>query len=140
MLDAGVSTAFDPTIVEIYHRTKTLMKEGKFNSALAYLRTLPLVENWESLLLHSMRRRNCPVTKLVIKAVITSQVVQPDEIKLRVSKVDHLIQLDFAERVNLYVKSNEFATEYDRYENVRKSAVTQIRSHLNGEFVNPNKF
>lgn len=124
----------------IYETIKSLVRRSEIKSARHFLRENKFSENWEQLLHHSMVRRNCPVTKLIVVEIANSRFLTPDEICRKISVVDHQITLAFAKRVKDYIGSDEFDKEFQKYENVRRTAASQMQYRIGRNLLNPNKF
>ncbi len=63
-------------VVEHYVSLRNLMVSGQWMAAERYFILNSLIENWQGLFKYTMSRKNCEVTKLILKLVFHIRVIQ----------------------------------------------------------------
>jgi hypothetical protein len=127
-------------IERVYGYTKDLVMNGHMSEVKNFLHNSNFAIIWEPLLHHAMIQQNCPVTKRILIQLINSKILEPDEIQMRVSKIDHAVSLDFQKRVRDYLKSDEFEAAFENHSNVRMTAENQLKHRLGLPFLEPKHF
>lgn len=133
-------TSDDESIKEIYEHLKMLLQDCNTKEARKYLSTIDFLEIWGQLLHRAMRKRNCPVSKLIVVHVVHCRLLTREQIQLVVSKVDHEIQKAFISRLGDYIKSRDFEEKLEGYENVRSTVSSQLRITNGTELLHPKAF
>lgn len=134
------SSVDDESIGKIYEDLKALLQDGHTKEARLFLDTFDFSGNWDQLLHHSMLKRNCPVSKLIVIQVAQRRLLTKEQIQMRVSQVDHEIQKDFMNRLGDYIKSAEFDQKLEEYQNVRQTVGHHLKTNLGVPLLNPNAF
>lgn len=129
-------------ISNLYTQVKNLLKSEQYQEARKLLQqTRGLEEIWEDLLHLAMERRNCPVTKLVLVVIARLECLTKEDLKNRISRIDHGIQIKFMSRVHEYIESKNFEKEYERYARVRAVAAAQLKGRFGAAgFISPKDF
>ncbi|HMQ01842.1 MAG TPA: hypothetical protein PKD79_02100 [Candidatus Doudnabacteria bacterium] len=134
------ATAEEFDVEKIYQDLRDLLLEKDVRGARKYLSGLKFREVWDKVLHHAMKKRNCPVTKLIIVHAANRGIVSREEIQKRVSIIDHEIQKSFSSRIRDYLDSGDFTKALEEYSAVRFTAGSQLKTSTNLSILNPNAF
>ncbi len=126
----------DGEIADFYYRLRNLIKSGQKESAERFFDNNKLIGVWEPLLHFTMTRRNCEVTKAVLKRVISYCRFTLEEVRVKVSKLLQDITYEFSTRVIVYVNSNEFELEFNRLNKVAETVHSLLKNRTGKGVVN----
>ncbi len=136
-----------PTIIEdAYTRLKLLSLSDQVPAAERLFVQTDMMNYWEPLLQHTLMRKNCAITKLILKCIIASGKFGYEELQKKVSTMTHRVAFEFAEtarfahRVNKYMDSDEYLQDSVKSEEVFKTAHRILKSRTGKEIVSPSKF
>lgn len=133
------SSVNDESIEEIYEQLKLRLQDGRKQDALLYLHTINFAEVWDRLLHHSMKHRNCPVSKLIVVQIANRKLLTREQIQKRISQVDHEIQKEFMARLSNFAKSPEFERQLEEYNAVRHTVGRTMQAAIGTPLLNPNE-
>jgi hypothetical protein len=127
-------------IKDTLQNAKEALFNGHYAKAEIFLSPAYFPRIWEGLLHHSMVKKNCPVTKLIIVHLIRSKILAKKDLALKVSKVDHEVQKEFSRRITDFVKSDEVDKQIAETKKVREVVITQLRFQAGVSLISPKEF
>lgn len=126
--------------VRPYVLLRNLLKSGQIIQAQRLFTDEDWSGMWQNLLHYAMLRRNCQVSVLIIKSAIRIERLTEYELVEIISKIDHDVSKDFAQRIRDSIQTGRFEEEFVKYSKVRTTVSKQVASRIGRGLLNPNEF
>lgn len=125
----------DEVITKHYSALRNLGLSNQLANAVKYFLDNQLISNWRSLFRYAGFKRNCFVCTLIIDQIYAAGIFSPEEFEFEISKETHGLHLDFANRVNIYIKSGKIEAKLAAYQEVN-DAIAEAVINKGHKFVN----